>query len=235
MFYGADDGNRLVDENNYPESIKEYLKIEKDILISNIQSHDVIIEVGCMEARNLEQAIKNNKKYIGIDIVPEYIEIANKIVEERKLTSTCEFLCIDAERLDDVIEKSRLLKISNKPLFFFPFNSFGNMNNIENVIQSIQNIKGADFILFTYQTDDKSTNERFKYYNNCNYNNLKVSNEKNGIRFTADNGLNSMAYNEDFLKGFIKESGLDLEFKTFADIGIAYFISTREKEIEIEK
>ena len=232
MFYGADDGNRLVDEKNYPDSIKNFLKNEKDILINNINEHDIIIEVGCMEARNMEYAIKNNKKYIGIDIVPEYIEIANRIVEKRKLTSSCEFICIDAEKLDNILEKSKLLKSSSKPLFFFPFNSFGNMNNFDNVIKSINNIKNSDFILFTYQTNEKSTSERFKYYDNCNYDNLRVIQEENGVRFTADNGLNSMAYNDKFLQDFIKKCGLDIEIKKFADIGIAYFISTRERELE---
>ena len=232
MFYGADDGNRLVDEKNYPDSIKNFLENEKNILINNINEHDIIIEVGCMEARNMEHAIKNNKKYIGIDIVPEYIEIANRLIKQRELTSSCEFLCIDAEKLDKILEESELLKSSEKPLFFFPFNSFGNMNNFDSVIRSISNIKNSDFILFTYQTDEKSTNERFKYYNNCNYDNLRVIKEENGVRFIADNGLNSMAYNEKFLQDFIKKYGLELKMKNFADIGIAYFISTRERELE---
>ena len=232
MFYGTDDGNKLVDEENYPLSIKNYLAKEKQILIQNIKKHDVIIEVGCMEARNMETAIRNGKKYIGIDIVPEYISIAKEISKKRNLQDTCEFLRIDAEKLDDILEKSNLLRKSQAPLFFFPFNSFGNMNDFGNVIKSIGNIKNADFILFTYQTDDKSTNERFEYYNNCHYDNLRVNHEKNGVRFTANNGLNSMAYNEKFLQEFIKKSELDLETKTFADIGIAYFISTRERELE---
>lgn len=230
MFYGADVGNRLVDENNYPDSIKNYLEREKNILINSMGEHDIIIEVGCMEARNMEHAIKNNKKYIGIDIVPKYIEIANRIVKQRKLTSTCEFLCIDAEKLDRILQESALLKGSEKPLFFFPFNSFGNMNNFDNVIRSISKIKNSDFIIFTYQTDEKSTNERFKYYNNCNYDNLRCIKEANGVRFIADNGLNSMAYNEDFLQNIIKKCGLQLKVKNFADIGIAYFINTRERE-----
>ncbi len=232
MFYGTDDGNRLVDETNYPQSIKDYLEKEGEILNQKVKKHDVIIEVGCMEARNMEVAIRNGKKYIGIDIVPEYIDIANGIAKQRNLQETCEFLCIDAEKLDDILKKSDLLKKSQAPLFFFPFNSFGNMSNFDRVIKSIGNIKNSDFILFTYQTDDKSTAERFKYYDNCNYSNLKVNYEKNGVRFTADDGLNSMAYDEKFLQDWIKKTGLNLEMKTFSDIGIAYFISTRERELE---
>lgn len=232
MFYGTDNGNRLVNETNYPQSIKDYLEKEGEILNQEVKKHDIIIEVGCMEARNMEVAIRNGKKYIGIDIVSEYIDIANRIAKQRNLQETCEFLCIDAEKLDDILKKSDLLKKSQTPLFFFPFNSFGNMSNFDRVIKSIGNIKNSDFILFTYQTDDKSTTERFKYYDNCNYSNLKVNYEKNGVRFTADDGLNSMAYDENFLNDWIKKIGLNLETKIFSDIGIAYFISTRERELE---
>lgn len=232
MFYGTEKGNRLVDENNYPDSIKVFLKEENKILISSILKHDVIIEVGCMEARNMEHAINNGKKYIGIDIVDQYIKIANEIVQKRKLENTCEFICLDAEKLDDILKESRLLKASKSPLFFFPFNSFGNMENYLKVLESISRIKNADFILFSYNTDERATNERFEYYNNCNYENLSINKEKNGVRFISANGLNSMAYNKNFLQEVINQTKVDLEIKEFAEIGIAYFISTREKVIE---
>ena len=233
MFYGTDDGNRLVDESNYPESIKKYLEQEKNILIEAIKNHDLIIEVGCIEPRNMERATNNNKRYIGIDIVEEYIKVANKLVKDRRLGDICEFLCIDAERLDDVLKKSKLIQSCSKPLFFFPFNSFGNMNDYNNVLDSIGRIKNADFLLFTYNTDKKSTEERYNYYNNCNYDNLYLQIEENGIRYIADNGLNSMAYNENFIVNSIKRKGLSIETKHFADIGIVYSINTREKELEL--
>lgn len=233
MFYGTDDGNRLVDEKNYPESIKNYLNGERCILNQEIEKHDLIIEVGCMEARNMDIAINNKKKYIGIDIVEEYINTANKIVDKRNLNNICEFLCINAEELDEVLQKSKLIKNSSRPLFFFPFNSFGNMENYISVIDSIGKIRNADFILFSYDTDNKSTEERYNYYNNCKYDNLSLQKEKNGVRFIADNGLNSMAYNPEYLNKVIRSKGLSLSTTKFADIGLAYSISTREREIEL--
>lgn len=231
MFYGTEKGDKLVDDRNYPDSIKVFLQQEKQLLLSKIPNHDVIIEVGCMEARNMEPAIKLGKKYIGIDIVQEYINIANEIVEQRKLTSICEFLCVDAEQLDQILKQSELLKTCNAPLFFFPFNSFGNMNNISKVLNSMRKIKNADFIIFSYDTDKNATQERYAYYNNCNYKNLLMTREENGIRFTAEDGLNSMAYNEVFLNKCIRNAGMRTESRSFANIGIAYFISTREKDI----
>ena len=145
MFYGTETGNRLVDENNYSKYITEYLKLEKSILEKEILKHDTIIEVGCMEARNLDLAINNKKKYIGIDIVPEYINIANELIQKRNLQENCEFLCINAEQLNNIKEQSNILKFSKSPLFFFPFNSFGNMDKYENVIYSMKKIKNSDF------------------------------------------------------------------------------------------
>lgn len=232
MFYGTDDGNKLVDESNYPPSIKEYLEKEKQILIKNINRHDVIIEVGCMEARNMEYAINNGKKYVGIDIVEDYIRIANRIVKERHLSKICEFLCVDAEKLDNILQESKLVKGSSSPLFFFPFNSFGNMNNYNNVLDSIMKIKNADFLIFSYDTDKKSTQERYKYYSNCNYDNLSIQSDDDGVRFTANNGLNSIAYNKEYLIENIVNRKLPIQIEKFSDIGIVYSINTREKEFE---
>ena len=232
MFYGTEIGNRLVNEDNYPDSIINYLEQENRMLQSHMKGHDILIEVGCMEARNMETAIKNGKKYIGIDIVPEYINIASEIAQKRNLQDMCEFLCIDAEKLDDILKKSSLIKKSQSPLFFFPFNSFGNMSDYESVLESVSRIKNADFLIYSYKTDELSTQERTKYYKNCNYDNLKIFQQKEGIRFVSDNGLSSIAYNEDFLSKAIKQLGLNLKVNPFGKIGIEYSIDTYEREIE---
>lgn len=107
------------------------------------------------------------------------------------------------------------------------------MNDYNKVIDSIGKIKNAEFLLFSYDTDDKSTEERYNYYNNCNYNNLTLKIEENGVRFLVNNGLNSMVYNKEFLIHTIKNKGLSLDTKKFADIGVVYSIDTREKELEL--
>lgn len=224
MFYGLEDGNRLIDEKNYPLSVKNYLIEEKQILIEYIKDSDIIIEVGCMVARNMQIAVMNKKKYIGIDIIPEYISLANQIVKKSNLSNTCELLCINAEKLDHILQKSELIKECQSPLFFFPFNSFGNIDDHVSVLESIKKIKGATFIIFTYKTDETTTNERLNYYGNCNYDNLSISREEIGIRCVADNGLNSMAYNADYLVNYIKSINMQVEIQEFSKIGIAFFI-----------
>ena len=56
-----------------------------------------------------------------------------------------------------------------------------------------------------------------------------------GIKFVADNGLNSMAYEEKYLSDKIKDIGLSYKVQKIADIGIAYIVWTKELEIEMEK
>lgn len=224
MFYGSEDGNRLINENNYPLSIKNYLETEKQILNKCIKDYDVFIEVGCMVARNIQLAILNEKKYIGIDIIPEYIKSANQIVRKRNLLNMCEILCINAEKLEDILQKSELIKKCYNPLFCFPFNSFGNINDHICTLKSIKKIKNATFIIFSYKTDKDTTHERLKYYGNCNYDNLTVKKEKIGIRCVADNGLNSIAYNKDYLVNCIGNMNMQVEIKEFSEIGVAFFI-----------
>jgi len=227
MFYGGSLGNRLVNSCNYPNDIKEFLKEEESILIDSMKGCDIVIEVGCMEVRNLQCVVNNGKKYIGVDIIPSYIETSNKIIQEEGLSSICECICIDAENLDIIFEKSNLIKDSKNPMFFFPFNSFGNMSNIDNVIKSMSKIKKALFVLFTYQINDYSNSVRFNYYHNCNYEHLNIVYESNGVRFTSDDGLNSMAYDENFLGDLIKKNGLNFKVIKFSNIGTAYFIKNK--------
>ena len=79
---------------------------------------------------------------------------------------------------------------------------------------------------------NKANEKSIKLDNNSNEVKDIVKNEENGIRFDSANGLDSMAYNKEFLEKNIKEMGISLKMKEFADIGIAYFINTRERELE---
>ena len=198
-FYGTKDGNKLVDENNYPDSIKEYLKKEKELLEKYLEDYDLLIEVGCMEGRNIDVALNMKKKYIGIDIIESYISIVNEMINKRGLNSISEAFCLDANYLKRLISLSRLYKDS-KSLIYFPFNSFGNMDNPNKVLSNFNYLYNSDFVIFTYDIDDYSNFEREKYYENCNYDNLRKEINEEGVRFISSNGLNTVAYDKEYLK-----------------------------------
>ena len=182
-----------------------------------------------MEARNLDVAINNKKGYIGIDIVPSYIEKSKKIIKEINPSIMCDAYCLDAEKMKE-LKKMFIRYKEYKSLIYFPFNSFGNMNNPYNVINNFIHLEESDFIIFSYGTDEKSTDERMKYYENCNYKNLKYSSSNKGVRFYSDDGLNTIAYSKDYIEQMIKEtSKLKVKTRKFEKIGVYYYINSKEE------
>lgn len=61
--------------NNHPASFPE--KLAHDHIISWSNEGDTVLDPMCGSGTTLKMAKKNNRKYIGIEISGEYIEIAN--------------------------------------------------------------------------------------------------------------------------------------------------------------
>ena len=85
-----------------------------------------------------------------------------------------EFLLLNALQIAEIPKLSRVYIPSQKHLYFFPFNSFGNMPSPDKIINSFVSLENSSFMLFTYQTSSKANNERLKYYQNCGYLNLSI-------------------------------------------------------------
>jgi hypothetical protein len=222
-FYGSGLGNRLIDTCNYPREITNYLSAEYDFIMEQLKNFEVLIEVGCMQGRCLEQAVKANKFYIGIDIVEQYIEEAilraNSLsIDPDKYT----FLCLSATNLHNVLDLTKPGKFRRKEaLIVFPFNSFGNIENIDEVLLSL-NKSGIDFFISTYKTDRFTTNVRRKYYHKCNYINIQESSESSGVRFTSDEGLNTIAYSKSWLSSRFSDKGMQVQAIELDMVGIGY-------------
>lgn len=223
-FYNSGLGNKLIDYNNYPLSIKKYLAEENRILQEYLIDNEILVEVGCMVARNLQLALNLNKKYVGIDIAENYIDAANNFILENKLMYLCEVHNIDAETLLELNNYSKMLT-TGKPLFYFPFNSFGNMKNHNNVLRNFKHFENANFLIFSYLTTENATAEREAYYVNCNYSNLKKIQSEQGITFKADEGLCTMAFHLGYMYKIANEENLKISHKIFSDIGIVYLLS----------
>jgi len=225
-FYGSELGGRLIAEENYPDSIRDFLEKEYLFLFEAIAEHDLIVEVGCMEGRYCKAILERNINYVGIDLSQEYISRANALFAERMQICQYEFLCLDAEHLDVIARESRLFDKANAPLVFFPFNSFGNMRNIKNVLASISRINGATFYIFTYDVDTAASNERKTYYSNCNYSDLQLVQSDCSVRFVSPDGLDCAAYTPAFIADLCRSLSLNIEFHRFSQIGIVYQITT---------
>ena len=223
-FYGSELGDRLITDENYPDSINEFLVEEKVLLLSLMSNHDIAIEVGCMEGRHCETVLDSGVHYIGVDISEEYIRKAKE--KTIKSNGKHELLCIDAEKLDDISHISSLFSKCQRPLFFFPFNSIGNMENVEKVLLRVSKIRNATFLIFTYPVDTETTKIRFEYYNNCSYTNLRKIVADNEVRFVSADGLNSTAYNPRYISELCKKLPVSETHYNFCPMGIVYIIKT---------
>lgn len=225
-FYEKNKGNRLVLQSNFPFEIKKFLKNE-EILVSNTlleYKYKSLLECGCMDARNLDIASRNNIYYYGIDISQNYIIRANKKIKSYGLKDKAfaELACAS----EISIQKNSTLSCLPKPILgFFPFNSFGNMAEPKNVLKNFSEMN-IDFIISTYKTDELSNNIREEYYKNCNFSNLIMQEDHEKVIFIANEGLRTFAYKEEYILDILKALNFKVRVFNFSSIGIAYYIYT---------
>lgn len=217
-FYSSGLGDSLIEKSFYPKEIISFLEEEERIVKDMMRSFDLLFEVGCMEGRYLDVALGENKKYYGIDVVERYVKMGQEILSKKELSVNDFTIKIaDAASLNEIFIKNNL----DKALIIFPFNSFGNMINMNDVIKSLAKAKKS-FLIFTYTTDEFSNNARLDYYKNCGYKDIKCEENANGIRFFSDEGLNTIAYKENYIKTEFNNLGVIIEAVNFSNIGLVY-------------
>jgi len=216
-FYNKQGGDQLVEQKNYPPKIKEYLEKEKSYLkkIASKGCYKGIFEIGCMDGRYIEFAGRNKLKYIGIDLVPKFIEKAKEKIRKSNMKDMSAHVC-SINSLGKIQKK-----LSPNIIGFFPFNSFGNLENPSIAIRELFKTN-IDFVIFTYKTDLQTHAIRKKYYESCNYDGLKINVDNKGVIFSADQGLNTYAYFEEHIKDLCKNKYV--EVKEFSTIGKYYWI-----------
>ncbi|MDD3645940.1 MAG: radical SAM protein [Candidatus Gracilibacteria bacterium] len=221
-FYSNNGGELLVDDDNYPQEIKDFLVNERNVTIDLLfrGGYDLLFEVGCMNARNVNISLDLGIGYFGIDIVQRYIEEAKiKISSSGIKDSFVKVLSADKVKLDNIV-----IGASEKPLVLFPFNSFGNIENIRSTLLSFSAL-GFDLLISTYGTDDFSNEVRYNYYINCGYEGLQQNEGDESIVFSSNEGLHTSVYKEQWLRKLIKESGYgNIEVISYGGIGKGYYI-----------
>lgn len=220
-FYGSGLGDRLIDEPNLPTAIRLFLVEERRFLERVAGTAEALIEVGCMHGRHLDWCVRRRIRYVGIDVIPRYIELGQRTVRLAHLDADAyRFVLGEAEELDRLVgrESSREKETS---LIFFPFNSFGNVDNPVLVAKSLA-VVGCPFFVSTYLTTENANRERARYYQSCQYNSIRSEVTEHGIRFVSLDGLNSMAYHPEYLRRVWADAGLTVAVVTFGEIGVAY-------------
>ncbi len=228
-------GRNILNPTNYPKGVQEYLNDEKEFIKSLMYNHGGLIEVGCFDATYSLLCDSLSKLYIGIDIVPEYVEEANHRLDFWSLDSErFEILNLDAHLIAQIPEKSKLIK--NLPakewLIVFPFNCLGNLPYPQKVIDGIKSLKINSFFS-TFKVSKKSTLIRKEYYSNCKISGLKATPMNTGLCFSSGNKFSSVAYSNTWI--FNNLFGLSKNSYCFnlGDIGIAV-LNTLNKIKEME-
>ncbi|MFA4996335.1 MAG: hypothetical protein WC536_04315 [Patescibacteria group bacterium] len=226
-FYSSGHGDRLVDPSRYPNEITEYLIAEEDLLTSLASRFETLVEVGCMDGRYLDWAVRQQKSYLGIDIIERYVENGqDRILSYGLSFDRYQIKIGDAAMIHELPCKEGLLQDSAKVLAVFPFNSFGNMSEPAVVLSSL--VKAHyPFLICSYLTNDFANHARSQYYQNCGYKQIKCISDNTGVRFVSSDGLDTVAYNSSYFCGVLEEHFI-VEMIEFSSIGIAYKGSQRK-------
>ncbi|HEX2211179.1 MAG TPA: class I SAM-dependent methyltransferase [Longimicrobium sp.] len=220
-FFEEGAGDRLMDPACHPPAITEFLAAEQQMLSDVADCVDVLVEVGCMDGRNLGWAVAHGKRYLGVDLVQRHIATARRAAEERGLCDDVRFVAGDARRIDTVVEPALRDLAGARALLFFPFNSFGTMPGPSRALRSIH-ASGLPFFISSYQPTALATACRASYYQRCGYRALAVSEDARGVWFTSPEGLRSVAYDPRYLLGLCTASGLSAAPVSWAKINQAY-------------
>ena len=192
-FYSDKWWELLIDNANFPAEIVNFLDNEKYIVSKKIVDwwYDLLFEVWCMNARNLNISTDLWIWYFWIDIVERYIDEAKKIISDNNINNSSVKLLSAFEVTSSNID----IRNSQKQLVLFPFNSFGNIEKIRETLLSFSEL-WYDIFISTYWTDDESNKIRYSYYENCWYLWLKQINTDEEILFSSDEWLKSYVYKE---------------------------------------
>jgi len=221
-FYESGLGDRLIDPLFFPESIKDFLDSEQQLLESLKRSIDLLIEVGCMQGRYLEWAIEHKKHYLGLDVVRRYIN--NGIQRVNNLgSSICnyKFVLGGAEKIASLVKPKDWEVKPKRCLLLFPFNSFGNIPDPKPTVRSLAK-SNLPFLISSYQTSKKATACRERYYRNCGYRKLRMVKNKNSVCFVSPDGLHSIAYHPRYLQDLFMTNGIRAKAIPFSRMGMLY-------------
>ena len=183
----------IMNKENFSLEIMKMLENELYFLKAKIsdQKYDLVIEIGCGEGKNaffLSQFVN----YVGLDADKMFIEKAKSVMKEHSVENA-RFYNLSSHQLDQI-----LIPIDFKVLVFIPFNLFGNLSNPTSMLDDIF-FRNWDLAIFTYQDNDLTQRERFKYYRNCGIE-IEYKNHGEYSTFRSKDGFDSKVYSEIFMK-----------------------------------
>lgn len=219
-FYAQGAGDLLIDDSRYPTAIVDFLHAEGELLDSLAGDFDLLVEVGCMHGRFLDWAQTRGKRYLGLDVVPRYVETGRLEAARRGLsTETCRFVLGPAERVHEILKANKAAP--NRTLLFLPFNSIGNMQAAGPVLAAVAR-SGARFFVSSYRTTARAGEGRREYYGRCGYRDIRQVKDAEAVWFLSPDGLRTAAYRPRHIRALCAARSLPVRARPFSGIGLAY-------------
>lgn len=216
QFYASGAGDRLVAAALLPPAVRTLLDDEERMLDDLGDGIDVLVEVGSMYGLHLDWAVRSERAYIGIDVVPRYVDEGRARLAVRALPA-------DRYRFDltGAEDLAAVRLPAGRALALFPFNSFGNMQRPRAVLAALSD-SGLPFAISTYRTDPPASQRRQEYYDACGYAGLRMTEDADGVRFRNDEGLDTVAYHPSRMAEWFRATGLAAAPVEFGGFGLLY-------------
>lgn len=200
-FYHTKNGEMIMNPETFTEGITKQLTEEHRFIMScMIGSYDYLLEVGCGPSERAKDVVRIGKSFLGIDINPKFVDIANKTFLEQKL-SQAQAEVFSALRLN---KSNYMLPLDKKALIYFPFNLMGNLDDFHLVLGNMIEI-GQDFCFSTYKMNEPARVARLGYYSNCGCQNIRFSGTPIGNLFDSQDGLHSAAFKIGYIVDLIND------------------------------
>lgn len=156
-FYESVEGHKILDPRYWPKKLKEYLRLEDEILSREIKQDSTLLDIGSGEGRHLNLLSNKCSKLFGVDSSRNMIELSRYFLKNKQNI----FIFYDNIRSIDF------------PSAYFDcivcmFNTFGNMDKeIQNILlKKVEKFLKPDgkFILSIYSENAKDT--QISFYEN---------------------------------------------------------------------
>jgi hypothetical protein len=203
-------GFKIMNEENYPESIKSFLYDELCYIIKILSkgNYYVLLEIGSANSIKALTIVQKNYKYYGIDINSRFVQEATQSFAEKNISDKAKVKLMSFFELNSSFEA---FNINEKVLIVLPFNLFGNLGNPKKSLEKLF-ILCQDFIISYYKVNLTSYLAREEYYKNCEYKNLIYTKDNSQAKFTSSEGLCSITYSPEYIERIIHELVQELEF-----------------------
>lgn len=209
MWFYSNSGNEILNIHNYPPTLQEFLLEESKMMteILQLSNYTTLVEVGCGQMVNFELAKRNNMRYLGIDFSPQAILSAQTEIERTpEKYPKASVACINFFEMG---QHTHLFRTHDRPVFFLPFNLFGNIAPISLLLVKLRQIQ-ADLLISIYNTSPETNQMRHNYYLNCGYKNIVTRADETGVVFSSDEGLYTVAYDKHYLTELFQRLGFNV-------------------------